>query len=90
MELFEDIPMVCCQGPGAHCICERDEAMLRRYAGGDDLRPMCPREVEWCIDEADRCGEGFYNRAELEGMSHRELAGAVMNAWRMYVQSNCL
>lgn len=60
------------------------------YAAGETLRAMTPDERQWCIDEADRAGEGFYKSAELSAMDDQELAGAVLNAWHMYVQSNYL
>lgn len=91
-ERFSDISFVCCRGPvdTGYCVCTRDESTLRRYAAGETLRAMTPDERQWCIDEADRAGEGFYKSAELSAMDDQELAGAVLNAWHMYVQSNCI
>lgn len=91
MERFNDVSFVCCRGPvdTGYCVCTRDESTLRRYAAGEALRPMRADEREWCIEEADRSGEGHYNRPELERMTDAQLGHAVLNAWSMYVQSNC-
>jgi len=92
MERFGDISFVCCRGPvdTGYCLCSRDESTLRRYSAGEILRPMTAEERAWCVDEADRAGEGYYNSEELTGRNDKDLAGAVLNAWNMYVRSNCL
>ncbi len=92
MERFGDISFVCCRGPvdPGYCVCSRDESTLRRYSAGESLRPMNTDEMAWAVSEADRAGEGYYKSAELDGMTDKDLAGAVLNAWHMYVQSNCL
>lgn len=89
---FGDISFVCCRGPvdTGYCLCARDESTLRRYAAGEALRPMTNDERAWCVDEADRAGEGYYSEPELTAMDDKVLADAVLNAWHMYVQSNCL
>jgi hypothetical protein len=90
--LFEDIPFQCCTFTPAlaaeQCVCNREEHALRRYSAGHNIRPMTPEEREWCVYEADRAGEGYYNEDELEKMSDKELAYAVLNAWKMYVDSH--
>lgn len=86
---FSDISFVCCRGPvDPGCVCTRDESTLRRYAAGETLRAMTSDERKWCIDEADWAGEGYYKSEELEAMSDKDLAHAVLNAWHMYVQSH--
>jgi hypothetical protein len=90
---FNDISFVCCRGPvdTGYCMCSRDESTLRRYSAGEALRPMTADERAWCVDEAYRAGEGYYNSEhELMAMDDKALAGAVLNAWHMYVRSNCL
>jgi len=90
-ERFSDISFVCCRGPvDPGCVCTRDESTLRRYAAGETLRAMTSDERKWCIDEADWAGEGYYKSEELEAMSDKDLARAVLKAWHMYVHSNCL
>lgn len=92
VSIFHDISFVCCSGQAdtGYCVCTREESTLRRYSAGETLRPMTGDEREWCVDEADRAGEGYYNKAELSAMDDEALADAVLNAWNMYVQSNCL
>lgn len=89
---FNDISFVCCRGPvdTGYCVCTRDESTLRRYSAGEALRPMTADERAWCVDEADRAGEGCYSEPELIAMDDTTLADAVLNAWHMYVQSNCI
>ena len=92
MGRFNDISFVCCRGPvdTGYCVCSRDESTLRRYSSGEHLRPMTDEERAWCVDEADGCGEGYYSESELTRMDDKALADAVLNAWHMYAQSNCL
>lgn len=89
MHRFNDISFVCCRGPvdPGYCVCSRDESTLRRYAAGEQLRPMRKDEREWCVDQADYAGEGYYNQAKLETMSDQDLASATLNAWKMYASS---
>lgn len=63
MKRFNDISFVCCRGPvdTGYCMCSRDESTLRRYSAGEALRPMTADERAWCVDEADRAGEGYYS-----------------------------
>jgi hypothetical protein len=49
---------------------------------------MTEAEREWCVQEANWAGEGYYNRKELEDMDDRGLCASVLNAWSMYVQSH--
>ena len=56
-------------------------------SAGEALRPMSVTEREWCVDEADRAGEGFYKADELRALSDQDLACNVLHAWRMYVAS---
>lgn len=79
----------CCQGEGVDCICGDDERVLRAYAyGGYNDEPMTPEQREWCLEDADRAGEGSYPREEAEGLSDAELAKWTINAWNAYVRSN--
>lgn len=92
MTNFLDIPFACCRG-GDHshrCECSPKEMAVRRYADGDDIRPMTAEERDDLVGDANRCGEGYYDCKELEALSDRDLASATLNAWRKYVQSNCL
>jgi hypothetical protein len=92
MTLFNDISFVCCRDPlaggGCCCVCTREESTLRQYSAGEILRPMTDDERAWCVNEADRAGEGYYSEPELTSMDDQALASAVLNAWNMYVQSN--
>jgi len=51
---------------------------------------MSQEERAFLVEDADHCGEGFYQSAELEMMSDKDLASAALNAWGMYVKSNCI
>lgn len=68
------------------CVCSQRELVLRHYAYSNYDRPMTKEERQWCIEEADSAGEGYYNETELQGMTDKKLAYAVLNAWNMYVQ----
>lgn len=91
MTAFLDIPFACCRTGdlSRQCVCSPREMAVRSYAGGDDIRPMTAEEREDLVGDANRCGEGYYNSKELEAMSDQDLARATLNAWNMYVQSNC-
>lgn len=70
--------------------CDQKEAVVRLYADGHGPRPLTAAERETLVSDADYCGEGFYNKEELEAMSDQDLARATLRAWSMYVQSNCM
>jgi hypothetical protein len=70
--------------------CRENEAALRHLAYYGFAEPMTPEQRAWCIDEADRAGEGTYRREDLEKLSDQELAKTVLQAWWDYVRSNCL
>lgn len=91
--MFENRKVACCKGPEheTECVCSPDERVIRAYIRGDaSLPPMTAEEREWCLDEADRSGEGAYPREEAEGFTDQELAKRVLNAWNDYVRSNCM
>lgn len=67
-----------------------DEYTLNQYASNNALRPMTDEERAWCIDEAIGAAEGYYNISGLAVMDDKTLANAVLNAWHMYAQSNCI
>ena len=46
-----------------------------------------PKERKWCVENADKYGEGYYTQEELEEMNDKNLANAVLNAMDMYVKS---
>jgi Mg/Co/Ni transporter MgtE len=46
-------------------------------------------EREFCVTDADHCGEGLFSYDDLVAMDDQELAKSVMEAWRAYVSSNC-
>lgn len=71
-------------------MCAEHEQFIRHYMHGPVLGPMTEEEREWCIEEADRSGEGSYPREETEGLSDQDLAKATYSAWREYVQCNCM
>jgi len=89
MALFDNIDHVCCMGDDATCYCSHKEMVLRRYVGESSLRAMTIDERNELIAEANWAGEGFYSREELNTMNDTQLANAVLNAWRIYAQSNC-
>jgi len=51
---------------------------------------MDEHEREFCIGEADHCGEGMFSEDQLAAMNDQELAKSVMTAWSAYVSSNCM
>lgn len=89
--MFERHSVPCCMGEGHPCVCGPDERVLRAYDRGEvGLPPMTAEEREWCLEEADRAGEGAFPREEAEQFSDKDLANWVLRAWREFVQSNCL
>jgi len=81
----------CCMGLiYSDCVCGNSERVIRAYIGGYAPSPMTPEQREWCIREADHAGEGYYTRGELTALDDKKLAYCVLNAWDMYVKSNCL
>ena len=83
------------EGPFPHCQaceygCGHKEGAMRHYADYGYDKPMTSEEREWCIQEADRAGEGTYRREELEGYSDQGLAEAVLRAWADYCRSQGL
>lgn len=77
----------CCQDDGP-CICGDEERVLRHYTYAPiDLQPMTPEQREWCIQEADSAAEGAWSRDDLVKLSDRELADAVLRAWKDYAVS---
>lgn len=89
-ELFGTIEVnYCCTNP-ARCMCQDNERILRAYAFGHmQSVPMPDVARTWACIEADRCGEGMYKAEELKNWSDQDLARAVLDAWRMYAESNC-
>jgi hypothetical protein len=51
---------------------------------------MDEREREFCVVEADSCGEGMFSEDKLRLMNDQELAKSVITAWSAYVLSNCM
>ncbi|MBU1249469.1 MAG: hypothetical protein KKB70_12265 [Proteobacteria bacterium] len=51
---------------------------------------MTAGERQWCIDEADRAGEGAYPPKDTQGLDDKALAKTVLMAWADYVSCNCL
>ena len=85
-----NITVSCCSGNESLCVCGYNEKVLRAYSEGRCKIPMTTEQREWCLDEAERAGEGSYPRSEGIGMDDAALAERVINAWHDYVQSNCL
>jgi hypothetical protein len=81
----EDLPCVCFDNDHP-CVCSQRERVLRHYAFYYLERKMSDEERQWCIEEADSAGEGYYSSGELSKMTDKELAYAVLKAWNMYVQ----
>lgn len=86
--MFEGVEVGCCLGQLENCVCSDDERVLHAYADGRYTRRMSLEQRRWCIEEADSSGEGFYTREELENKPDRNLAQAVLHAWKMYVDSH--
>jgi len=66
------------------------EHVLIQYRDGatSDLPALSAAERAWCVSEAAFTSEGHYRAPELEAMTDSELAGVVLAAWHMYVQSH--
>ena len=72
------------------CVCDDSERALRAYMDNYADTPMTQEQREWCIEEADHCGEGSNPREEGEKLNDRDLAKWTYWAMVAYVQSNCL
>lgn len=70
-------------------VCSPTERFVRHYVHGPAICPMDEYEREFCVIDADHCGEGLFSYDELVAMDDQELAKSVMEAWRSYVSSNC-
>lgn len=70
--------------------CTEAERFVRHYVHGPATSKMSENEREFCVGEADHCGEGMFSADELRAMSDQELAKSVMTAWAAYVSSNCM
>lgn len=88
--VFENVNAPCCSGWKADCICSHEERVLRAYSDGHLFEPMTQEQREWCLDEADRAGEGSYPADEARGYDDAEHASRVLMAWNDYVKSNCV
>lgn len=84
--IFPNIQATCCMG-WENCLCGNEERAIRGYVRGEVTDPMAMEQREYCITTADWAGEGHYNRKELSEMTDKELAEALLNAWRMYAAS---
>lgn len=72
-------------------MCSEKERFIRMHiAGGDEIPPMTKEQREFFAEDADHCGEGVYSSVDLLLLSDKDLAKCVMNAWALYVNSNCL
>lgn len=88
VRIFPDVECGTCQNG---CECGDEERALRRIADGSwELGPMTQDQRQWSIDEANSAGEGSWSTPELEKLSDKELANAVISAWWDYVRSNCM
>jgi hypothetical protein len=89
--IFPYSPCVCYYDPDRKgCRCGDEEKALRHFSGRTwPHGPMTPEQRAWCIDEADRAGEGSFKREDLEQLTDRDLAADVLRAWTDYVRSNC-
>lgn len=87
--VFEGISVACCMGPHG-CVCDQVERVIRAYQEGRRIIPLTAEQRAWCVREADRAGEGLYRPAELEALSDRNLARAVLYAWAEYCRSQGL
>lgn len=68
--------------------CSEVERFVRHFMTGPATRSMTEEEREWCVLEADHCGEGMFSREELVPMGDKELARSVFNAWNQYANSH--
>jgi hypothetical protein len=85
----------CCQGwtgPLRPCVCDEDERVLRGWASEMGMRAMTPQQREWCVEEIEGCGDSTYQpgRIVLFAMSQKDLASAVLHAWRDYARDKGL
>lgn len=71
-------------------LCTESERFVRHYVHGPVICPMDELEREFCVVEADLCGEGMFSQDQLTAMNDQELAKSVMTAWSAYVSSNCV
>lgn len=88
--MFEGVEVGCCSGDTTACVCGIEERVIRAYSEGRYAVPMTAEQREFCIWEADKCGEGMYSREELQGYSDQALASAVLDAWDAYCKSQGL
>ena len=87
-KIFPNISnLKCCSKDGC-CWCGDEEIVIRNYINGNVTQPMTHEQRVWCVNEADYSGEGYYKRDELEKMSDKDLAVAVLNGWDLYSQSH--
>jgi hypothetical protein len=76
----------CCQ-PEMACVCGPEERVLRAYSSGvEGLPEMTAKQRKWCIEEADRAGEGGHPSSEAVSLSDKELAQWTLDAWSDYAQ----
>lgn len=85
---FQNFPCACFEGEH-DCICSDNERAMRHYAYIGVDKPMTEEQREWCVEEADSAGEGYFSLEELNALDDQGLAHAVLQAWSMYVSSNC-
>jgi hypothetical protein len=85
-------PSVTCDcDPEGNFVCGEEEHVLRLISSNKwPHGPMTEEQRQWCIREADSAGEGSWSEAELLKLNDQDLAHAVLQAWRDYIQSNCL
>ena len=83
---FDD-ECVCYEEDG-ECTCGHNEQVLRHYSRGDDIRPMTIEERQFFASKAVRDSQGYYSDAQLEVMSDKEFAQAVLNAEEIHDRSN--
>lgn len=88
--VFQAVDVGCCGGNVEGCVCGHNERVLRSYVDHRRTVPMTAEQREWCIEEADKCGEGMYSREQLEGYNDHDLAWTVIDAWHAYCQSQGL
>lgn len=97
--MYNHLERPCPAGYGVNCtngvpscggVCDDKEIFVRYYALGPSTVPMTAGERQWCIDEADRAGEGAYPPKDTQGLDDKALAKTVLMAWADYVSCNCL
>jgi hypothetical protein len=103
-DLFPNIECAGCLGPPhrytdhegnavieEHCACGPQERVLRHILAGTwPHLPLTPEQRAWMVDDADWAAEGGLTKAELEAMTDRDLASALMGAWADYARSQGL